>query len=54
MLVSVTAALDRLANVRRFVARNLAGGVDHLVVVLDDPSAPGRPTLPDGWISDRT
>jgi len=39
MLVTVSTILDTPANVRRFVADNLAMGVDHMVVFLDDPSA---------------
>lgn len=42
MLLTVTTVKDSPANVRRFVAGNLAGGVDHLVVLLDDPAAPGQ------------
>lgn len=42
MLLTVTTVKDSPANVRRFVAGNLAGGVDHLVVLLDDPGAPGQ------------
>jgi hypothetical protein len=39
MLVTVSTILDIPDNVRRFVADNLAMGVDHMVVFLDDPSA---------------
>jgi Glycosyl transferase family 2 len=39
MLVTVSTILDTPTNVRRFVADNLAMGVDHMVVFLDDPSA---------------
>lgn len=42
MLVTATTVLDTPANVRRFVADNLASGVDHLVVYLDAPGAPGQ------------
>lgn len=38
-LVAVTLVRDTAANVRRFVEGNLAGGMDHLVVVLDRPDA---------------
>ena len=38
MIVTVTTARDRLPNVQRFVRGNLAGGVDHMVVVLEDPA----------------
>lgn len=39
MLLTVTTLKDRLENVQRFVAGNLSGGVDHLVIFLED-SAP--------------
>jgi hypothetical protein len=42
MLVTVTTAKDTVANLRRFVAGNLARGVDHLIVFLDDPHAEGQ------------
>ncbi len=35
MILSVTTLKDSLANVRKLVARNLNGGVDHLVIYLD-------------------
>jgi hypothetical protein len=35
MLVSVSTVKDTLANVERFVARNLGSGIDHMVVFLD-------------------
>ena len=35
MLVTATTAKDTLPNLQKFVSRNLAGGVDHLVVFLD-------------------
>jgi hypothetical protein len=35
VILSVTTLKDSLANVRKFVARNLTGGVDHLVIFLD-------------------
>lgn len=35
MIVSVTTLKDTVANVRKFVSRNLAGGVDHVVIYLD-------------------
>lgn len=37
MIVTVTTAKDTLANLQRFVAGNLGGGVDHCVVLLDAP-----------------
>ena len=40
MLIAATTVKDTLAHVRRFVAGNLAGGLDHLVVFLDAPGAP--------------
>jgi len=42
VIVTVSTVKDTLANVERFVAGNLRGGVDHLVVVLDAPEAPGQ------------
>ncbi len=42
MLITASTVLDTPENVRRFVAGNLAMGVDHLVVFLDDPAAPGQ------------
>lgn len=42
LLVAATTLLDTLAHVRRFVAGNLAGGLDHLVVFLDKPGAEGQ------------
>lgn len=35
MLVATTTAKDRFGNLERFVARNLAGGLDHLILYLD-------------------
>ena len=37
MILTVTTLKDTLPNVRRFVAGNLAGGIDHLVIFLDAP-----------------
>jgi hypothetical protein len=34
--------LDTLPHVERFVRGNLAGGIDHLLVALDAPDAPGQ------------
>ena len=42
MLIGVSTIKDTLPHVRRFVAGNLAGGLDHLVVFLDQPRAPGQ------------
>ena len=47
MLVTASTILDTPANVRRFVADNLASGVDHMVVFLDDPAAPGQDQVAD-------
>lgn len=40
MLIGVSTIKDTLPHARRFVAGNLAGGLDHLVVFLDQPHAP--------------
>lgn len=42
MLITASTVLDTAPNVRRFVAGNLAMGVDHMVVFLDSPAAPGQ------------
>ncbi|WP_323791204.1 hypothetical protein [Nocardioides sp.] len=42
MLIAASTVKDTLPHVRRFVAGNLAGGLDHLVVFLDQPGAPGQ------------
>ena len=42
MLVTVSTVKDTLSNLERFVAGNLAGGVDHLVVFLDAEDAEVR------------
>ena len=47
MLVTASTILDTPANVRRFVADNLAMGVDHMVVFLDDPLAPDQDQVAD-------
>ncbi len=47
MLVTATTVLDTPTNVRRFVADNLASGVDHLLVFLDAPGAPGQDEVRD-------
>ncbi len=39
MIVTVSTVKDSVTNLQRFVERNLAGGVDHLVVFLDEPDA---------------
>lgn len=45
MLVTASTVKDTLPNLERFVARNLAGGVDHLVVFLDAGDAEVRDWL---------
>ena len=47
MIVTVSTILDTPANVRRFVADNLAMGVDHMVVFMDDPSAHDQDQVAD-------
>jgi hypothetical protein len=42
MIFLVTTLKDTLSNVRRFVAGNLANGIDHIVVCLDAPNAEGQ------------
>ena len=37
MIVSVTTLKDSVDNTRKWVRRNLGGGVDHMVVFLDSP-----------------
>ncbi|MCD4523297.1 glycosyltransferase family 2 protein [Nocardioides sp. cx-173] len=45
MIFTVSTVRDTLANVQRFVAGNLAGGADHLVVFLDAADPPVRAFL---------
>lgn len=52
MLVTVSTVKDTLANTQRFVAGNLAGGADHLVLCLDAPGAEGQREIED-WLSQR-
>lgn len=47
MLIAASTVKDTLPHVRRFVAGNLAGGLDHLVVFLDQPGAPGQAEVAD-------
>lgn len=47
MLVAATTLMDTAENVERYVRGNLAGGVDHLVVFLDAPGAPGQAEVRD-------
>ncbi len=42
MLIATGTIKDTVPHVRRFVSGNLAGGVDHLVVFLDQPGASGQ------------
>ncbi|CAB4692234.1 MAG: hypothetical protein F2667_02585 [Actinobacteria bacterium] len=42
MLFTASTVMDTLEHVRRHVEGNLAGGVDHVVVFLDKPEAPGQ------------
>ncbi len=42
MLIGVSTVKDTLPHAQRFVAGNLAGGLDHLVIFLDQPAAPGQ------------
>ena len=42
MLVTASTVKDSVANLRFFVAANLASGVDHMVVFLDAPKAEGQ------------
>jgi hypothetical protein len=45
MIVAVSTVKDDAANVQRFVARNLANGVDHLVVFTEDTGAEAEAVL---------
>lgn len=47
MLFGVSTVKDTLPHVQRFVAGNLAGGLDHLVVFLDQPGADGQGEVAD-------
>ena len=40
MLIAASTVKDTVPHVERFVSGNLAGGLDHLVVFLDQPGAP--------------
>lgn len=48
MLLTVTTAKDSLAHLQRFVAANLAGGADHMIVFLD-----ARDAEVEEWLSSR-
>lgn len=43
MRFSVSTVKDTPDNLRRFVSRNLGGGIDHMVVFLDAPDDPATP-----------
>jgi hypothetical protein len=45
VIVSVSTVKDSAANVARFVSRNLANGVDHLVVLTEDTGADAEAVL---------
>lgn len=45
MKFAVSTVKDTAANVDKFVSRNLAGGIDHLVIFLDDPADPETPQI---------
>ena len=47
MLFTASTIKDSLANVRFFVAANLASGVDHMVVFLDAPQEAGQQEVAD-------
>lgn len=47
MILSVTTLQDSVSNVEKWVRRNLAGGIDHMVVFLDGPQ-PAVEELLDG------
>jgi len=49
MLLTVSTVLDSRANVEHFVRSNLAMGIDHMVVFLDGPGAPGQREVRD-WL----
>jgi hypothetical protein len=49
LVFTVTTLKDTLPNVRRFVSGNLACGVDHMIVVLDDPAGEGQAEV-RGWL----
>jgi hypothetical protein len=45
LVVVASTVKDTLPNVERYVAGNLAGGADHLVVFIDDPDDPATPEV---------
>jgi hypothetical protein len=47
MLIAASTIKDTEQHVRRFVRGNLGGGIDHLVVFLDQPRAPGQDEVAD-------
>ncbi len=52
MLLTVSTLKDTLPNTKRFVHGNLAGGVDHMVVMLDAPEAEGQSEVA-AWLDDQ-
>lgn len=51
MLFTASTVKDTLPNVQRFVAGNLAGGVDHMFVLLDAPDAEGQAEVGE-WLDE--
>jgi hypothetical protein len=49
MLFTASTVKDTLPNVQRFVQGNLAGGVDHMFVLLDAPGAEGQAEVQE-WL----
>lgn len=47
MLIAASTIKDTVQHVHRFVRGNLGGGIDHLVVFLDQPRAPGQDEVAD-------
>lgn len=52
MLIAASTVKDTLAHVQRFVAGNLGGGLDHLVVFLDAPGDEGQDDV-RRWLDDQ-
>jgi hypothetical protein len=51
MLFTASTVKDTLPNVQRFVTGNLAGGVDHMFVLLDAPGAEGQAEVGE-WLEE--
>lgn len=51
MLFTASTVKDTLPNVQRFVGGNLAGGVDHMFVLLDAPGAEGQAEVRE-WLEE--